>query len=34
MDNNFIDVNTLESGVYLVKVQTENGIIMKKLIKK
>jgi len=34
LDNNFIDISHLEQGVYLVKILTENGIIMKKLIKK
>ena len=34
IDNNFINISDLKPGVYFVKVQTENGIIVRKLIKK
>ena len=34
LDNNVVNINSLVSGIYLVKVQTVNGVIMKKLIKK
>ena len=32
--DNFIDIKSLESGIYFVKVQTENGVIINKLLKK